>query len=420
MKFLHAADIHLDSPLKGLERYEHAPVDRIRNATRRTFERLVELAVVERVDFVLLAGDLYDGDWRDYNTGLYLNRQLGRLADEHIPVLLISGNHDADNKMTRSLRLPPNVTRLASDRPQSVVLDDLGVAVHGQSYAKRDVTDDLACKYPTPVPGLFNIGLLHTGLGGGFDGHEPYAPCTVESLRTKGYDYWALGHIHKRQAACEDPLVVFPGNLQGRHIRESGPKGAVLVEADRGSVVEHAFRRLDVVLWESVTLDGAGLDGDDALLREASARLLALRSREDDERLVAARLIVRGRCPMHDRLQARAEELTNELRGLANAEGADGIWLEKVVFATEPVRAAAVPDGPIQEMLEVLDELTGDPATLAPELAELWQKLPAELKRDPDVPRLDDPSWIARALVEVRPVLLDLLVGPGRNGAHTP
>src|SRR3954453_18258404 len=134
--FLHAADIHLDSPLRGLERYEHAPVDRIRGATRRAFERMSALAIDRRVDFVLIAGDLYDGDWRDYNTGLYLVRELGRLRDANIPVYIISGNHDAANKMTRALRLPGNVHVLNDAEAETIRLDDLGVALHGQSFAK--------------------------------------------------------------------------------------------------------------------------------------------------------------------------------------------------------------------------------------------------------------------------------------------
>src|SRR6185437_649372 len=121
--FLHAADIHLDSPLKGLERYENAPVGRIRGATRRAFTRLIDLAVEKAVDFVLIAGDLYDGDWRDYNTGLYLVRQLGRLRDANINVYAIAGNHDAANKMTRSLRLPDNVRLLSHEQPQTVRID---------------------------------------------------------------------------------------------------------------------------------------------------------------------------------------------------------------------------------------------------------------------------------------------------------
>ena len=234
ISFLHAADIHLDSPLKGLERYENAPVERIRGATRRAFTRLIDLAIEKRVDFVLIAGDLYDGDWRDYNTGLYLVRQLGRLRDARIPVFVIAGNHDAANKMTRMLRLPDNVRFLAHDRPETVRLDDLGVAIHGQSFAKAAVTENLAAAYPAPVSGYINIGLLHTGMGGA-DGHERYAPCTLEELRLRGYDYWALGHIHARQVLCNDPPVVFAGNVQGRHIRETGPKGCLLATDPSGS-----------------------------------------------------------------------------------------------------------------------------------------------------------------------------------------
>src|SRR5262249_13962811 len=177
ISFLHAADIHLDSPLRGLEQYEHAPAERIRGATRRAFERLIDLALERRVDFVLIAGDLYDGDWRDYNTGLYLARQLGRLRDAAIPVFVIAGNHDAANKMTRVLRLPGNVQLLSPAAPQTIRLDDLEVAIHGQSFAREAVTDNLVAGYPAAIPGWVNIGLLHTGLTG-LEGHAPYAPCT--------------------------------------------------------------------------------------------------------------------------------------------------------------------------------------------------------------------------------------------------
>src|ERR1700722_2160028 len=151
LSFLHAADIHLDSPLRGLERYEHAPVERIRSATRRAFERMIDLALERRVDFVLIAGDLYDGDWRDFNTGLYLVRQLGRLRELKIPVFVIAGNHDAANKMTRALRLPENVRLLAHEHPETVRLEEHGVAIHGQSFGKAAVLENLAAAFPAPL-----------------------------------------------------------------------------------------------------------------------------------------------------------------------------------------------------------------------------------------------------------------------------
>src|SRR5262249_21567667 len=154
-KFLHAADIHLDSPLQGLERYEGAPLEQIRQATRRALENLVRLALDEQVAFVLIAGDLYHGDWKDYNTGLFLVKQMNRLREANIPVFLIAGNHDAANKMTRTLRLPENVTLLSSEWPETCVLEDIGVAIHGQGFAAAAVTEDLSERYPHAKRGYF-------------------------------------------------------------------------------------------------------------------------------------------------------------------------------------------------------------------------------------------------------------------------
>lgn len=169
IRFIHTADIHLDSPLKGLERYDGAPVDEIRGATRQAFENLVELAIDREVDFVLIAGDLYDGDWKDHNTGLFFVGQMNRLREVGIPVVMISGNHDAANKMTRSLRLPDNLERLGHTRPTASKLDrlaELGVAIHGQSFEKPAQFDNLAQGYPHKQSGMLNIGLLHTSLDG--------------------------------------------------------------------------------------------------------------------------------------------------------------------------------------------------------------------------------------------------------------
>jgi len=227
-RFIHTADIHLDSPLKGLEAHEDAPVDEIRGATRRTLDNLIDLAIEEEVNFVLIAGDLYDGDWKDYNTGLFFVRQMSRLGKAGIKAFIISGNHDAANQITKTMPLPDNVTLFSHKKPQSVKLDDIGVIIHGQSYALRAVIDNLALQYPQYDSNYFNIGLLHTSLTGR-EGHEDYAPCTLDELKSKGYEYWALGHVHKREIVSKDPWIIFPGNIQGRHIKEAGAKGATLV-----------------------------------------------------------------------------------------------------------------------------------------------------------------------------------------------
>ena len=171
-KFIHSADIHLDSSLHGLERYEGAPVDEIRGATRRAFDNLIELSTDEEVAFVLLVGDLYDGDWKDYNTGLYFVERMGRLREAGIRVLIVMGNHDAASQITKLLRLPDNVTLFSTRHPEQVILEDLNVAIYGQGFATRAVTDDLSQAYPQGDPQLFNIGLLHNCLDGK-PGQEP-------------------------------------------------------------------------------------------------------------------------------------------------------------------------------------------------------------------------------------------------------
>ena len=162
VSFLHAADLHLDSPLRKLERYEGAPAETLRSATRGALDNLVALALDRAVDFVLIAGDIYDGSWRDYNTGLFFASRMSRLGEADIPVFLIAGNHDAASRMTRSLRLPENVHQFPVDRPDTVRLDRLGVAIHGQGFASPAVKENLAAAYPPAVPGYVNIGLLHT------------------------------------------------------------------------------------------------------------------------------------------------------------------------------------------------------------------------------------------------------------------
>jgi DNA repair protein SbcD/Mre11 len=176
MKALHAADIHLDSPLRGLSMYEDAPTAELRSATRRAFDGLVDLAIEDEVGLVLLAGDVFDGDWPHYATGAHFVRQMLRLQEAGIAVVAIAGNHDAESKLTKSLRLPGNVTMLSTRRPQTWTNEELGVAVHGQGYATPAVLEDLCRAYPAPVPGLINIGLLHTSADGR-PGHERYAPC---------------------------------------------------------------------------------------------------------------------------------------------------------------------------------------------------------------------------------------------------
>lgn len=424
MKFLHAADLHLDSPLRGLERYAEAPADAIRGATRRACENLVALAIEEAVGFVLLAGDLYDGDWKDYNTGLFFTGQMARLQAAGIPVLAIAGNHDAASQITKALRPPPNVHFFSTRAPETRVLESLGVAVHGQGFASRAVTDDLSRAYPPPHADLCNIGLLHTSLDGR-PGHAPYAPCTLDGLRSRGYQYWALGHVHQHEVVAREPWIVYPGIAQGRHARETGPKGCCLVEVENGQVLGVTHRPLDLVRWSDCPVDLT----DATTTAEVYDRVDRALARIADEaadgglgRLAAVRLRLRGTCAVHARLRADREELINQCRALAIAQGAADLWVEKVLIETSGTQSAAAAlarDDALGGLLRALRDLEPDAAgyaDLTAELTDLAAKLPAELRTGDDPLDPTAPRFLHDCLEDVKDLLLARLLS--RDGAE--
>lgn len=382
-QFIHAADIHLDSPLRGLERYEGAPAAEIRLATRRAFENLVELAIARKVAFVIIAGDLFDGDWKDYNTGHYFVSQMTRLRKAEIPVYIVKGNHDASNKMTRSLPMPANVHIFSDLRPETLVVEDLNVAVHGQSFTAAKVTNNLAAGYPEPTPGYFNIGILHTSATGR-DGHEPYAPCSTQDLIGKGYDYWALGHVHKREIVCNDPLIIFPGNVQGRHAKELGPKGCTLVTVDDSLRASQTFEELGVLNWEHCKVNLTGSNTEEEVLDKISCAVWHLVA-ANAGKFLALRIELNGQCNADSGIRARTEHYINQMRALITDCAGEQLWLEKVIVETrpEPVAENITLDGPLGELVLLIKEMREDPSellTLQAELSALDKKLPLEVK----------------------------------------
>ena len=413
MKFLHAADVHLDSPLLGLDRYEGAPADEIRGATRKALANLVSLALDEEVDFVILAGDLFDGDWPDFNTGLFFVQQMARLGARDIRVYAVRGNHDAESKMTCKLPWPKNVHFFSHRQPESVALDAFDVVIHGQSFAHQKVVEDLAASYPAPAPGKINIGVLHTSLDGR-EGHATYAPTTLEVLKSRGYDYWALGHVHKRELVSRQPLVVFPGNLQGRHIKEPGPKGCELVTlTPDGLRCEH--RSLDVLRWYAVDVDIAeAADVDEVLDRTATA--LRAVAEGAGGRLSAVRVSIAGRSAAHQTLSTRLHELRQQVRALAIDLGRGSIWIEKVnVAISMPIDLGALKDrsDPIGELVRQLEILNGGDRpcleALAAELKSLRQKLPVETAQE-GIPL--DAAGLQRLCENLGPQLVSRALGP--------
>lgn len=414
MKFVHTADIHLDSPLRGLERYEGAPVEEIRGATRRAFENLVDLCVSEGADLLVIAGDLYDGEWKDYNTGLFFIRQVTRLTRAGVKVVWVRGNHDAASQITKKLSLPAGAFELKAHKAQTLPFEELGVAVHGQSYGKRDVTADLAAGYPDPRSDLFNLGVLHTALDGR-EGHNAYAPCSVDRLVERGYDYWALGHVHQREIVCQAPWIVFPGNLQGRHARETGAKGATLVTVEDGSVASLEERELDVVRWSDCAVDvSEATSALDVVDRVRAALEIAAESIGD--RLLAVRVRLSGRSAADRQLRVDLERWREEIRAAAMDAGAS-IWVEKIVFETQPdldVDALLQGDDPIANLLRAVRGAADDEGVLSEiveSLASLTTKLPVDYRQLPEAIDFGNRDDVAGLLREVEKNLLPHLLG---------
>lgn len=337
-RFIHCADLHLDSPLRGLTNREDAPVEVIRSAARRALDSLVALCIEQQVNFVVIAGDVYDGDWQDYSTGLYFHRAMARLHERQIPVYLIQGNHDAASIITKTLSLPPNVIQFPVDHAATYTLDTLSVALHGRGFGQREVRDNLVPEYPDPLPGHFNIGLLHTSCEGQ-TGHEPYAPCRLEDLVHKGYDYWALGHIHKRQVLHERPYVVYPGNLQGRHVRELGSRGSTLVTVDDDRQVTLEHRAVDVLRWclRTVNLEAVhtAQEFTGVIERELTAAL-----DDSDGRPIAVRLVLTGKTALSGSILSDPVRWQSEVENAAFSVDPDLIWVEQVKLEVEPLQTA--------------------------------------------------------------------------------
>lgn len=414
-KFIHCADLHLDSPLRGLSARPDAPVDEIRSATRRALENLVTIALQEDIRFVVIAGDVYDGDWQDYHTGLFFNGCMARLNDAGIPVYLISGNHDAASNITRSLVPPPNVRQFSVDHPETHVLEDLQVAIHGQGFKQREVRENLVPSYPDPIPGYLNIGILHTSVQGQ-EGHEPYAPCRVDELQRKGYDYWALGHIHQRQVLHTSPYIVYPGNIQGRHIRETGNKGCTIVTVNNGAIAAVVHRDLDVLRWAlcSVDLTGASSDGD-YVSRIAAALTASVDANAGY--LLAVRIVFGGQTELHGRLLANRDHYRMEVENAINRISSTDIWVEQVKFHTEPVNVqTALPHhtDAIAALQRTLEAVASEPDFLDDFLAQAKaiQTHLGAYTRSPDATCMDSGDDVRSLLTEAQD-LLAAMIGKG-------
>lgn len=413
-KFIHAADVHLDSPLRGLSRYESAPVESIRDACRRAFENLVDLAIEEKVSFVLLAGDLYDGDWKDYSTGIFLSRQLGRLGQHNISVFAVAGNHDAANRMTKALDTPANMTLLSSRKTEAITVDDLNVVIHGRSFGTQHVEENLVAEFVTGESKTFDIGLLHTSLDGR-EGHAKYAPCSEADLRSKGYQYWALGHIHKQEYISKDPWIVFSGCIQGRHIRETGAKGCVLVTVENGEVKEVDSRLLDVIRWAECNVDITDVTEIRALL-DYARKSIEHEISSADGRPLAMRIRFQGSTQLSDQLCAYPERFEQQIRALGAEIGGGELWIERIENITVgklDLDSVLSGDSTHGRLLQDILSTSNNPEEiigLKEMIADLRTKIPAEAFAVDSLLNLDEEKNIERLISEAKHLLVGRLL----------
>jgi DNA repair exonuclease SbcCD nuclease subunit len=379
-RFVHAADIHLDSPMRSLALRDPELAELIGNATRRAFVAIVDLCLAEKVDALLLAGDLYDDSQTSMKTARFLSEQLRRLHEAGIRVFIIRGNHDAMSKITKELTFPDSVTLFGS-KAEIIAIEGAPVAIHGLSFAKPLMPESLLPQYQAPAEDTVNIGLMHTSLDGAA-GHQPYAPCSMTDLRASGFRYWALGHIHKRSAAEGDCTVVMPGIPQGRDINEAGAKSVTLVTIGDDRSIRIEEHLTSIAQFERVAVDASGIADWPELIESIATAMQSARELAVSPHLVA-RLRLFGATPLAWRIRRDLDLLEEEAKARASLAGQ--CWIEKVeIECSVPGATAGSPDNPVSELRRLIDEdVVGSDAYQAEVeriAAEMRSQLPQECR----------------------------------------
>lgn len=346
LRFVHCADLHLDSPFRGLAALAPEVAEVLREASFAAFERVIDLALAESAAFLVVAGDVYDSADRSLRAQLRFRQALARGAAGGVECFVAHGNHDPLSGWQADLELPAGVHRFGP-RVQAARLargaDE--VLICGVSYPRREVTDNLARRFPRHRAAALTVAVLHTAVSGHSGEHAPYAPCTVDDLLAAGVDYWALGHVHAPAVLAGDgPVAVYAGTPQGRSPRETGARGCWVVDVERDGDrwrPRPRFAATDAVRWDAATIDAARCPGIDALLERLAAAVDGARRRacEPDGRARPAvlQLTVAGRGELH-RALARVDperDLAAPLRR-RERDRDDFVWVDRVSLDTRP------------------------------------------------------------------------------------
>ena len=349
-RFVHTADIHLDSPLRSLAMRNPDLAELIGGSTRQALVGIVDLCLEEQVDALIIAGDLYDGDQTSMKTARFLADEMKRLHEAGIVVYKVRGNHDALSRITQELILPPSL-KLFGGRAETVEhrVDGLDVAIHGLSFAKPHAPESLLPKYGRPRPGAVNIGIMHTSLAGAA-GHDPYAPCAVSDLHEWGFAYWAVGHIHLRSEHRGAATVVMPGMPQGRDIGEAGPKTVSLVTVSDAHEILIEQRPTSVAQFERVPVDLTDAETWPEIVDRIEREIAAVRDAAAAPHLVG-RLVLDGRTDLSWRMRRDRDLLRTDIEHRLGISGRT--WIDKIEIATVASRgstpAVGTPD-PVDEL----------------------------------------------------------------------
>ena len=379
-RFIHAADLHLDSPFTGIRAAAPENVAAaLYSATFDAYRNIIDLCVAERVDALLVAGDIYDGMDRSLRAQRAFIDGLRSLDATGIRSFVCHGNHDPLDGWEARLDYPDGCHRFGPDFEAVPIFPDEPdrALVYGISYPTRDVYDNLVSRLGLVDESAFTIGLLHANVGGNTD-HALYAPCSLDDLAQSGIDYWALGHVHTRQVSCASalPRWCIPAIRRGRHPNETGARGVYLVEVDDTGSVSLDFRPTDTVRWERVSIDISALETEQDLLNEIDDAMQNLLDGAEG-RSVVVRMTLAGRGELN-RFLGQPGAVDDLLAGVNEqwAERLPFVWCERI----EDETAAAIDRDALRsgedflaEVLRTADQLREEPASLHAELADLYQ-----------------------------------------------
>jgi exonuclease SbcD len=341
IKFIHTADLHLDTPFKGLSNLNADLANKLKDATFKSFKRIIDLCIERKVDFLIISGDIFDSENKSLRAQKEFISEITRLSNQGIHTYFNCGNHDLLNSWLDILQLPDNVYRFGCDNVESITYTKNGSSIadiYGISFEKKEVRKNTAAKYklndnPSPI----SIA-VHHGTIGKAGIHENYAPFKIEDIINQKFDYWALGHIHTRQVIHEaEPMIVYPGNPQGRDFGETGAKGCYLIEIESGLKPIAEFIPTQLIRFEIINID---------LTEETTINVLSKKIEDaskvidnyDENVSYILRIVLTGRTLLHTHLRKPGE--LDELIKSFNDEQlfqSNFIWIDRIDLRTQSI-----------------------------------------------------------------------------------